>query len=176
MAAGEDDIYWNSFMPAFFEKMGAMIRKDMTAAVSAHGLTSAHSIYLIALNIHDGQTLVGLSKFLDLDPANTNRIVKVLKDKELVYDDRRTPNCKKYSIFLTETGKKLSDSIMDDMCACNSTYFRGIPEEDVIFMRNTLIKVLKNMGAEASGHDMSKKESPFYTNLQTIPLDNYRSD
>lgn len=171
MVADGEDIYWNSFLPAFFDRMSVIMRKNMTSVVSEHGLTSAHSIYLVALDLQDGQTLMSLSKFLDLDPANTNRIVKVLKDKGFVYDDRKSPSSKKYSIYLTESGKKIAERIMNDITACNNSYFRDIPREDVLHMRNTLIKVLRNMGTDIDSYMGSKHENPFYTHLHIVPLD-----
>ena len=103
-----EDVYWNSFLPAFFDRMSVLMRKNMTAMVSDYGLTSAHAIYLIALKLQDGQTLVSLSRFLDLDTANTNRVIKVLREKGFIYDDRKTENSKKYSIYLTESGQNLA--------------------------------------------------------------------
>lgn len=175
MVAGDEDVYWSSFLPAFLEKMGAIMRKNITAAVADYGLTSAHSIYLVALNIKEGQTLMGLSKFLDLDPANTNRIVKVLKDKNLVYDDRKTPSCKKYSVYLTKTGKALSDKIMEGIEQDNAYYFRGISPDDVLRMKNTLIKMMENMGADDAGCRGPDDETPFYTRLQMSSMDDFQA-
>ncbi len=168
----EEDLYWNSFLPAFFDRMSVLMRKNMSEVVADYGLTAAHSIYLVALNLQDGQTLMNLSKFLDLDPANTNRVVKILLEKKLVYSDRKSPRSKKYSIFLTEEGRALSDKIMDNITASNNGYFRNIPREDVLHMRNTLIKVLNNMDMDIDSYMGSKHENPFYTHLQVLPLDN----
>ena len=168
MADGED-IYWNSFLPAFFDRMSLVMRKNMTEIVSDHGLTSAHAVYLIALHIRDGQTLVSLSRFLDLDTANTNRVIKVLREKELIYDDRKTESSKKYSIFLTDEGHALAAKVMDELTRLNNSYFREIPREDILQMRNTLIKVLNNMNVDIDSYMGSKYEDPFYTHLHIIP-------
>jgi DNA-binding MarR family transcriptional regulator len=166
-----EDTYWNSFLPAFFDRMSILMRKNMTAIVSDYGLTSAHAVYLIALKLQDGQTLVSLSRFLDLDPANTNRVIKVLKEKEFVYDDRKTESSKKYSIFLTESGLELATLIMDSITKLNSSYFEGIPREEILQMRNTLIKVLRNMDLDIDRYMGSKYEDPFYTHLHLTPPD-----
>lgn len=169
--AEHEDIYWNSFLPVFFDRMSCIMRKNMTKEVSEFGLTSAHSIYLIALKLQDGQTLVSLSKFLDLDPANTNRVIKVLKEKGFVYDDRKSESNKKYSIYLTDAGKKLAKRVMDNITESTNKYFEGVPREDIIHMRNTLIAVLRNMDLDLEGYMHSKYEDPYYTHLQTVPLD-----
>ena len=166
-----EDVYWNSFLPAFFDRMSVLMRKNMTAMVSDYGLTSAHAIYLIALKLQDGQTLVSLSRFLDLDTANTNRVIKVLREKGFIYDDRKTENSKKYSIYLTESGQNLATRIMDGITELNNSYFEDIPREDILQMRNTLIHILNNMNVSIDSYMGSKYEDPFYTPLHITPLD-----
>ncbi|MDO5853242.1 MAG: MarR family winged helix-turn-helix transcriptional regulator [Thermoplasmata archaeon] len=166
-----EDVYWNSFLPAFFDRMSVLMRRNMTAIVADYGLTSAHAIYLIALKLQDGQTLVSLSRFLDLDTANTNRVIKVLREKGMVYDDRKTESSKKYCIWLTESGQELATKIMDGITELNNSYFENIPREDVLHMRNTLIHVLRNMDLDIDSYMGSKHENPFYTHLNIIPLD-----
>lgn len=164
------DVYWDSFLPAFFERMSFVMRKNMTEIVKDYGLTSSHAIYLIALRLQDGQTLVGLSRFLDIDVANTNRVIKILREKNLVYDDRLTDSSKKYSIFLTEGGTKLADEIMVGIKELNNRYFNDIPRTEILRMRNTLIKVLNNMNLDLEGYMHSKNQDPFYTLLQISPI------
>lgn len=167
----KEDVYWNSFLPAFFDRMSVLMRKNMAQIVEPYGLTSAHAIYLIALKLQDGQTLVSLSRFLDLDTANTNRVIKVLREKEFVYDDRKSENSKKYSIFLTESGQNLATEIMDGITELNNSYFEDIPREDVLQMRNTLIHILNNMNVSIDSYMGSKYENPFYTHLHITLLD-----
>ncbi len=151
--------------------MSVLMRKNMTVMVEGYGLTSAHAIYLIALKLQDGQTLVSLSRFLDLDTANTNRVIKVLRSKGFVYDDRKQESSKKYSIYLTESGHNLASKIMDGITLLNNSYFEDIPREDVLHMRNTLIHVLNNMNVAIDSYMGSKYENPFYTHLHITPLD-----
>ncbi len=156
-------------MPAFFDRMSLVMRKNMTDIVKDYGLTSAHAIYLIALQIKDGQTLVSLSRFLDMDTANTNRVIKVLREKELIYDNRKSDSSKKYSIFLTEEGHILAEKVMNGVTELNNSYFRDISREDILQMRNTLIRVLNNMDVDIDKYMGSKYEDPFYTHLHIIP-------
>ena len=169
---GKDDmenVYWNSFLPIFFDRMTFLMRKAMSDAVEEYGLTSAHSFYLIALNLQDGQTLVEISRFLDMDTANTNRVMKVLKEKGLVRDDRKTPTSKKYSIYLTEKGKEISDRIMDETQSRMNGYFEGISKDEISGMRATLIKILKNVDSNFMKYVDSSYSNPFYTYLSTLP-------
>ena len=163
------DTYWNSFLPAFFDRMSLQMRKNMTSIVEPYGLTHAHAIYLIALKLQDGQTMVGLSHFLDLDTANTNRVIKVLRQKGLVYDDRKSESNKKYRIFLTDEGKELAERVMNGVRALNESYFADVPRENLLIMRNTLIQVLRNMNLNIDEYMHSKYDDPFYTLLHIVP-------
>ncbi len=167
----KEDIYWNSFLSIFFDRIGFMTRKNMTEIVEDRGLKSAHAIYLIALYLQDGQTLMSLSKFLDMDPANTNRVMKTLKDDGLIYDDRKSATSKKYLNYLTEEGRVLAEEIMDRVTDLTNSYFDGIPREDILNMRNTLVKILQNMDKDLDKYLSSQYDNPYYTHLQTIPLD-----
>ena len=75
-----EDTYWNASLPIFLDRIDTVIRRSMMDMVKPYGLTSSHSMYLLALYIRDGQTMVELSDYLDLDPANTNRAIKKLKE------------------------------------------------------------------------------------------------
>lgn len=163
------DTYWNSFLPAFFDRMSLQMRKNMTSIVEPYGLTHAHAIYLIALKLQDGQTMVGLSHFLDLDTANTNRVIKVLRQKGLVYDDRKSESNKKYRIFLTDEGKELAEKVMNGVRELNESYFADVPRENILIMRNTLIQVLTNMNLNIDEYMHSKYDDPFYTLLHIVP-------
>ena len=170
------DTYWNSFLPAFMDRMSLQMRKNMTAIVEPYGLSHAHAIYLIALNLQDGQTMVGLSRFLDLDTANTNRVIKTLREKGFVYDDRKSESNKKFRIFLSDSGKALADLVMTKITELNNSYFANIPREDILNLRNTLIQVLNNMNLDIDEYMNSKSEDPFYTHLHLMPqVDGYES-
>ncbi|AMH94495.1 transcriptional regulator MarR family [methanogenic archaeon ISO4-H5] len=158
------------------DRMSLQMRKNMTAIVEPYGLSHAHAIYLIALNLQDGQTMVGLSRFLDLDTANTNRVIKTLREKGFVYDDRKSESNKKFRIFLTDSGKALADMVMTRITELNNSYFANIPREDILNMRNTLIQVLNNMNLDIDEYMHSKYEDPFYTHLHLMPqVDGYES-
>jgi len=163
------DIYWNSFLPIFFDRLNVAMRKHMTEQVAQYGLTSAHAVYLIALTLEGGMTLLDLSRFLDMDPANTNRVIKVLKKKGLVYDDRKTPESRGFSVFPTEEGKKIGQQLMDSTTKWMNDGMEGIPREEIIGMRNILIRILNKIDPDLEKYMASEYELPFYTYLHTYP-------
>lgn len=171
---GKDDlrnIYWDSFLPIFFDRMNLLMRKAMNQTMAKYGLTSAHSYYLIALDIQDGQTQRELSRFLDMDPANTNRVVKVLTQKGFVKDDRPTPTAKKYKIWLTDSGREVADEVMADSQERMNAYMSGITLEEIEDLRNKLVHILKNVDPEFMTYVDSQHVNPFYTYLGLSPHD-----
>lgn len=165
----EEDLYWNSFLPIFFDRMTSVMRKDMTEEVKEYGLTSAHSVYLIGLYLQNGSTLVRLSRLLDMDAANTTRVIRVLKEKGLVTDDRESEHSKKYHIFLTEEGEKLAKRVMDKTMECNNRYMSNLSREEILQVRNSLLKILRNMDPNLDEYMAYKYTNHFYTYLATRP-------
>ena len=172
------DVYWNSFLPIYFDRISSIIKKSMNDAVSDHGLTNAHAIYLVALHLQDGQTLMELSRFLDLDPANTNRAVKALREKNLIYDDRESEKAKKFHVFLTDEGRELSEKIMQHTTEVLNEPFKDIPYEDMLVVRKVLIKALNEIDPDLNTYMTGSLEwtNPFYSYLGFIPpLDDKRT-
>lgn len=165
--ATNEDICWNTFLPAFLDRLYSAMRKNIDSIVSDQGLTASHAAYLVGLKAHNGQTLIELSNYLDLDPANTNRIIKTLRDKELIFDDREKKSSKKYNVYLTDSGKELATKIVDGLNEQNYSYFNGIPREDVLVMRNALIKVFRNIKQNEEGTE--KKYDAFYMRMHLYP-------
>jgi len=148
--------YSNSFLPIIFERASVIARRIMTDCVKDYGLTSIHASYLIALNIREGLTLTELSNFLDIDAANTNRVVKVLKEKELVYDNRPTPRSKMFNLFLTDEGKVLVNRITAVTQENMNIFCKGISKLNIDNMRCTLIQMLNNADPDFGDYVDSK--------------------
>lgn len=169
---GEDDVsnvYWNSFLPIFFDRMNLLMRKAMNNSMKDYGLTAAHSYYLIALDLQDGQTQSELSKFLDMDPANTTRVIKKLKQKGFVRDEKTSSNSKKYRIWLTSEGKKVADEVMNETQDRMNGYMEEISKEELGSMRSVLIRILNKVDPEFLDYVDSSYVDPFYTYLGAMP-------
>lgn len=171
---GKDDlrnIYWDSFLPIFFDRMNILMRKAMNQTMERYGLTSAHSYYLIALDVEDGQTQRQLSRFLDMDPANTNRVMKDLLNRGFVRTEPVSPGSKRLLFRLTDEGRKAADDVMAETQDRMNGYMAGIPREEVDDLREKLIKILNNVDPEFLTYVDSPHANPFYTYLSLVPPD-----
>lgn len=162
-------VYWNSYLPIFFDRMNTNMRRHMNEQVKDYGITSAHTIYLIALSMHGAMTLKDLSHFLDLDDANTTRVIKVLKEKGLVYDNRDTHGKKDFKIYPTEIGRKIGNMVMEESVSWMDSMMSDVSEEEVEIMHNALLKILWKMEPDFEEYMNCKYQNPFYTYLLTNP-------
>lgn len=164
-AEDSKNAYWDSFLPIFFDRLSLITRRVMAGCVKEYGLTGVHATYLVAINLREGLTMTELSSFLDIDTANTNRVIKALTEKGLVYDDRPTPRSKKFSIFLTDEGKRVANNIMAKTQETMNGFFKGIPQFSIDNMKYTLIKMLYNVDPGFEAYVDSKWVNPFFTYL-----------
>lgn len=171
---GKEDlrnIYWDSFLPIFFDRMNLLMRKAMNQSMAKYDLTCAHSYYLIALDVQDGLTQRELSKFLDMDPANTNRVMKELLKKGFVRKEPISPGSKRYLYRLTEYGLEVADEVMSDTQERMNGYIDGLTREDIDDLREKLVHILNNVDPEFLEYVDSPHVNPFYTYLGLAPLD-----
>ena len=155
--------YWDMFLPTLLDRLSFHMHKDLDERVKKYGLNSHHVQYLMALSIHDGQTLVGLSKFLDIDNGNTHRVVKFLKENGFVYDDRKDLKSKKYHIFLTERGRQVAEEIRDAITELNCQYFSELSNDEVMAIRKVSCTVVGKVLQVQE--DPVKDSTPYYIRL-----------
>ena len=165
----EQNAYWNSFLPIFFDRMNTIMRRSMLESMSEKDLTASHAYYLIALNLEGPQTLSELSKFLDMDLSTSNRLFKALKEKGLVTDDRVSSTSKKFHVLLTSEGKKVSDYVMEAAQNSANALFKNISTEDLHTVRSVLIQALIESDSDFLSYVKSPYTNPFYTYLGTHP-------
>lgn len=163
----EDSRYWGSITPILIDRIGMILRNGMYDVVKPHGLTGAHAVYLLALKNRDGQTLVELSKYLGLDPSNTNRVIKTLKATGFVIDDRKTANSKKYSVYLTETGKTLASELVKSNCEFLNGCVIGISDDLKSSFKTLLFEIMMCVDPDSYEGECNNAEFSKYKHLKS---------
>jgi DNA-binding MarR family transcriptional regulator len=158
----EDDLYWDCFTFLVLDKISREIRGSLNKEIAHYGITSAHAMYLIALKMHDNQTLMSLSKFLDVDPSNTFRMLKALKAHGYISDDRRNAS-RKFHVFLTEEGRQATEEIQAIMDRQMESHMRGLSEEDISRFKSILVRYFANIQDETEEKEYNQ---PFYCYAQ----------
>ncbi len=152
----ENEAYWSMFLPTLLDRISFRMHKDLTESVKEYGLNSYHVSYIMALYLHEGQTMTGLSKFLDIDNANTHRVIRILKQKGIVYDDRTEPKSKKYHIYLTDYGKSIAEKVSDVIDSANREYFSELTEEESIVAMSAMRKLIGKVMQEPPQPEMPR--------------------
>ena len=161
--------YWDVFLPTLLDRLSFRMHKDLDERVSKYGLNSHHVQYLMALKIRDGQTLVGISKFLDIDTGNTNRVIRFLKENGFVYDDRKDPRSKKYHIFLTERGRQVAEEIAEAIADLNRRYFSELTGDEIrVMKRASTFAAEKVFQSEEPSSSIS---APYFVRLSSFSSD-----
>ena len=162
------NIYWHSFIPIFFDRINIYLRNHLTSLVAEYELSSSQALYLMALNLKDGLSLLEISRFMDMDPANTNRVIKVLRQKGFIRDDRRN-NSRNFKVYLTSRGKDVAEKLTEQNFGWMEKMTSNITREELVFARGVLLKFLRNMDFELTTYLPERRVNPYYAYLHEPP-------
>lgn len=79
------------------------------------------------------------------DRANVSRIIKILKEKELIKKIPEARGRRIYKIVVTEKGKELRDTIFPTVLELRKLMTENISQEELLSALNTLQKVYENI-------------------------------
>lgn len=99
------------FFPKSIGRLNKQMQKIFGEELRPYDLSSAHAMYLVVLFENDGLTLRELTENVNMDKANTTRVVTDLKVKGYIYTDCLKVGSRKYKVYLTEEGKKAAEIV-----------------------------------------------------------------
>ena len=79
-----------------------------------HSITSSQSFIILAVDIH-GTSMTSLSNKLGLDASTMTRNIEKLEKRQLVYRQRLTSDARVINVYLTGSGKKLSELLRENL-------------------------------------------------------------
>lgn len=101
-----------------------------------------HGHYLTALDsTQDDLNLTELSAVLDVDKANTTRVIAELEDRGLVEKKRQAAHDRRYIVTLTEQGQELAGRAAQIIEETEENYLSVIDQKD----RSTFYEALEQM-------------------------------
>jgi DNA-binding MarR family transcriptional regulator len=136
--------YWKLFMPVVTRIMEKEIQKRQVRTNELYGISEIHVKYLLALDSGEC-TLKELSDGLFFNKANTTRAIRCLEEKGYVYDNRISKTSRKYDLFLTENGKKVTQYLKKDIDSVIETFFKGISDEEIRGFIHTINTMCQNI-------------------------------
>ena len=99
------------FLPMSIGKLRKQMQKRFSQELKPFDLSSAHAHNLIVLFENDGLTMKELTESVEMDKANTTRVINDLQVKGFIHTDRIREGSRKYKVFLTEEGKKAAEIV-----------------------------------------------------------------
>lgn len=118
------------------------LQNEITLTLKNYDLTCPQGYFLNLFNHHSMLTLSEITDLSGVDKAYTTRIVNSLLQKGLV---DKTDSIRKYSVFLTEQGRKILKLIANDVKKNREKLLNGIGEEELNNFKNTLKKIINNL-------------------------------
>lgn len=109
------------------------------------GITATSAPFLVAIRSNEGISLKGLTEHLMVDKAHTTRMISKLNEAGLV-ENRAQGH--EYSLFLTESGKRMADESVTIFETAWHSLFRDLTEDERKAL-DTIIRKVSNVIEEA---------------------------
>lgn len=106
--------------------------KRQAEILKPYDISSGHAAYVMAL-YGGGMTMKELSDMLCVDPANTTRVIATLTQKGYVASDCPKKGCRKFKVFLTDSGRSLAEAVRARLIDDSAVMCMLTPEEKQTF-------------------------------------------
>ncbi|MGB0631056.1 MAG: MarR family winged helix-turn-helix transcriptional regulator [Alphaproteobacteria bacterium] len=128
---------------------GRSLGHRLTPLLAEHDIPFGHWAFLRVLWDRDGLTQKELSDAVGVTEPTTFAAVKALMDKGYITRRHNPGNKRKFYVYLTPEGMALQDVLVPLAEEVNRIAVQDIPPEDIALMRETLLKMIENLAAEA---------------------------
>lgn len=130
------------FALVYCRQIKQKIESKITEKFKRLNLTCSEGSYLFLFNNHDRLTLSEINLLMDVDKANTTRVVSSLIQKGLL---DKTDDIRKYKLFLTGKGKKILNIILEEVRTEKDNILKNINENDLKCFKLVLKQILENL-------------------------------
>jgi DNA-binding MarR family transcriptional regulator len=109
------------------------------------GLSKLEGVYLATLFEKDGVSLIDLTNCVNLDKANTTRVINLLEEKGYVFRKTDDKDNRKFKIFITDKAKNLKEFVLLKVEEFNKIAYNGLTKKEIDAFKLTLSKILSNL-------------------------------
>ncbi len=156
-------IYWNLYLPMFFDCVDLNLRRHMNTQVANYGIVGTHTAYIIMLAMHGAMSIKDMSEYLGTDESNVINVIKVLMDRGYVSEKREDD--RDIKITLTKQGNKVSGMVIWETALWMDSMTDGVSKEEMQSTYDVLYKILARIDPEFDGGSLCKHPETSYTNL-----------
>ncbi len=145
--------HWRESVPN--DRLAHLIRdvariqqRALQQRLAAFDVSFGHWTFLRILWVRDGLTQKELSDLAGVMEPTTFSAVKAMEQMGLIVRRQLDGNRKNIHVFLTPAGRALQDKLVPLAEEVNRLSVRGLPDETVALMRQSLLAVIENLAAE----------------------------
>ena len=145
--------HWRESVPN--DRLAHLIRdvariqqRALQQRLAAFEVSFGHWTFLRILWVRDGLTQKELSDLAGVMEPTTFTAVKAMEQMGLIARRQLEGNRKNMHVFLTPSGRALQDKLVPLAEEVNRLSVRGLPDETVALMRQSLLAVIENLAAE----------------------------
>jgi len=139
----KEDIFEN--LKFNLRKTNIYIQKKINEELNKYDISSVHVLYIILLSEQDGLMPMEISSLIDVDKANTTRVLTDLLEKKLIY---KTDDIRKYKVYLTDKGKEIALIISNKHEELKKLALKNISSEEIKIFQTVFLKILNNLKEE----------------------------
>lgn len=119
-------------------KIKKYVQKSVNDLLKPYAISSVHAPYLLLLLSHKQLIRKDFNEFLNVDKANTTRVIKDLEQNQMITYDK---NIRNGSIHLTNKGVEVAQLIDEWMLHKKQVFLKNVKEQDL----QVFICVLENI-------------------------------
>lgn len=131
--------------PVMLSRIKKKTQNYLNISLKPYGIGGVHAVYIMELFFKGKLTLSELTFNLDLDKANTTRVISELEGKGIVVKEKKEGFVKKLKYYLTEKGKKVALKTKEVMRDWINILGEGITERNKLQFLRTMRIIMKNI-------------------------------
>jgi MarR family transcriptional regulator, organic hydroperoxide resistance regulator len=136
----------NDRMAHIIKDASRALNRELQTQLAQHNVLLGHWVYLRVLWEKDGLTKRDLSIAASTSEPTTLMALRAMGQLGYIKMQKRPENKKNIYVYLTAQGKKLKTTLVPIAEEINTTAFKGVSATDRKALRNTLAKLLANLG------------------------------
>mgnify|MGYP003680453689 FL=1 len=138
-----------TYLPYLVNRVGQQFISDITPVLSEVGVDIQSWRVLIALYQRGGQPVGALSELTSINFSTLSRVLGRMEKKDLSHRLRGIDDARSFTIELTETGRRVTETILPRAAALEARATGDFSEAELAMLRQLLGKLYSGLADRA---------------------------
>tara|TARA_R110000868_G_scaffold39376_16_gene137198 strand:- start:2710 stop:3165 length:456 start_codon:yes stop_codon:yes gene_type:complete len=138
-----------TYLPYLVNRVGQQFISDITPVLSEVGVDIQSWRVLIALYQRGGQPVGALSELTSINFSTLSRVLGRMEKKDLIRRLRGIDDARSFTIELTETGRRVTETILPRAAALEARATGDFSEAELAMLRQLLGKLYSGLADRA---------------------------